>query len=344
MLRVRLSLAILAGALAVTTLLVLSMVYGMRSDADNLKPLFTQILPAGNCACTKSITFNCSANLEKLQSVDQEPGGGHWTFEYSRDGNDLGLGDEQCDAAFPGLFEDIHRAVMFWTNHTQLLSQKVNDMPIRNGMARVMLYGGKLYVLEARSKNEDHRRKIVAALHAMHRALIPTLARERPSNIEFVFSIEDRADDIVTPSMTPLWAVARRSTEEALWLMPEFGFWAWRSGDNDLGPYDRVVEDIESDEKDLSFGAKEKQLVWRGSLSFAPKLRRALLEVARDQPWATVEPLRWNEAKSMALNSISMRDHCKYMFIGHVEGISHHPRIHNGKITEQLQVAAIRHL
>jgi hypothetical protein len=59
-------------------------------------------------------------------------------------------------------------------------------------------------------------------------------------------------------------------------------------------------------------------LVWRGKPSFAPKLRRALIEAARDKPWADIKQLDWDTGH----NVLRMEDHCRYMFIAHVEGES----------------------
>lgn len=70
-----------------------------------------------------------------------------------------------------------------------------------------------------------------------------------------------------------------------------------------------------------SFVDKEPKLVWRGKLSFAPKLRRALLDVARGTSWGDVKALDWRKKD----NFLTMEDHCRYMFIGHVEGISVYP-------------------
>lgn len=72
-------------------------------------------------------------------------------------------------------------------------------------------------------------------------------------------------------------------------------------------------------EEGINFVDKYPQLVWRGKLSFAPKLRRGLLEAARDQDWNDVKQLDWN-AKH---NYLTLDEHCKYQFIAHVEGRSY---------------------
>lgn len=99
--------------------------------------------------------------------------------------------------------------------------------------------------------------------------------------------------------------------------MPDFSFWAWDNRDNYMGPYDQVVERIER--MDIPWSEKTPQLVWRGKPSFAPKLRRALMEAARDKSWGDVKQVDWNTGS----NVLRMEDHCHYMFIAHVEGKLH---------------------
>ena len=125
--------------------------------------------------------------------------------------------------------------------------------------------------------------------------------------------MEDKVED-VTNSDHPVWTLARSATEEAVWLMPDFGFWAWENIQNSIGPYDQVVNRIKR--ADIPWSEKKPQLVWRGKPSFAPKLRRALMEAARDQPWGDVKQVDWDQRT----NIIPMEDHCQYMFIAHVEG------------------------
>lgn len=99
--------------------------------------------------------------------------------------------------------------------------------------------------------------------------------------------------------------------------MPDFGFWAWGNPSNSIGPYDQVVKRIEMKEQQMIVSeSKITKLAWRGKLSFAPKLRRGLLQAARNKPWGDVRELVWNKKN----NFVIMEDHCKYTFIAHVEG------------------------
>jgi hypothetical protein len=81
----------------------------------------------------------------------------------------------------------------------------------------------------------------------------------------------------------PVWVLSRKASEESVFLIPDFGYWSWAK--SNIGPYGQVVERIITAEYGLKFADKEQKLVWRGKLSFAPKLRRALLDIARGEPW-----------------------------------------------------------
>jgi len=111
----------------------------------------------------------------------------------------------------------------------------------------------------------------------MSRVLSATLNHSTIPNIEFFFSVEDRVDDVNTNGH-PVWVYSRKATEESVWLIAEFGFWSWGHLSNDIGPYHtQAMDRVLATESELSFSEKEKKLVWWGKVSFAPKLRRALL-------------------------------------------------------------------
>ena len=286
----------------------------MNTDRNYIHPLLTQLIPAGHCACLTSTSFQCSSCLTCSQTslLQQLPPSSNWKFQYDRDAGNEALDREQCKTAFPGLFEDVFRAVDYWRLHGALTTEDLDWIHLEYGMARAFIYRGELYVVAARAKGEDHRRKILAVLSSIHRALVADRDR-RLRDMEFVFSVEDKVED-VTSSDYPVWVFSRAATEEAVWLMPDFGYWAWDNQQNPIGPYDQVVEHIQ--EADVPWMEKKRQLVWRGKPSFAPKLRRALIEAARDKPWGDVMQVDWH-GKS---NIIKMEDHCRYMFIAHVEG------------------------
>ncbi|KAL5340585.1 glycosyl transferase family 90-domain-containing protein [Aspergillus crustosus] len=292
--------------------------YAVNSDSDYSHPLLTQLIPAGHCACQTATVFECSTCLTcSHQDLTISPSHEEtWEFDYKRDGQNAGLSTSQCDAAFPGLFEDVARAKKYWHRQGGLSSLDLDETPLNHGMGRARIANGELYILATRAHGEDHRRKILAALSAMHRALVASPDRSDGVNIEFIFSIEDKLSDVADPTQ-PIWTLARTASEEAAWLMPDFGFWAWDHAHAEIGPYDEVV--AQAAEYDMPWETKQQQLVWRGKPSFAPKLRRALLDATRGKSWADVQPVDWHKQS----NFLKMEDHCRYTFIAHVEGRSY---------------------
>ncbi|KAJ5208393.1 CAZyme family GT90 [Penicillium cf. viridicatum] len=288
--------------------------FSMNSDRGYIHPILTQLIPAGHCTCESSTIFQCSTCLTCPKPSLQADTS--WSFEYTRDGRNEALSERQCKSAFPGLFEDLARSGKFWSSHGHLSSAELDAITIQHGMARAFTANGQLYVVMARSKGEDHRRKILGTLSSIHRALVADPDRASRRHIEFIFSVEDRVED-VTDSEWPVWVFSRTPTEEGVWLMPDFSFWAWDSYDNHIGPYDQIVERIER--MDIPWLEKIPQLIWRGKPSFAPKLRRALIEAARDKPWGNIKQLDLNTG----FNVLRMEDHCHYMFIAHIEGRSY---------------------
>ncbi|KAJ5494890.1 hypothetical protein N7539_000006 [Penicillium diatomitis] len=305
------------------SLTILLLWYGVNSDRNWIHPLLTQLIPAGHCACQTSTIFQCASCIScsetsAVQYLSSSASGTpRWTFQFTRDAQNEALDTSQCQAAFPGLFEDINRGQSYWQAHGGgLISEDLDDISLEPGMVRAFIHSGHLHVVKARAKGEDHRRKILGVLGAIHRALVADQTRGLRRNIEFVFSVEDKVED-VTSARHPVWVFARTPTEEGVWLMPDFSFWAWDNIKNHIGPFDQVVDRIKR--MDLPWEQKKAQLVWRGKPSFAPKLHRALIEAARDQSWADVKEVDWKTRT----NVLRMEDHCRYMFIAHVEGRSY---------------------
>lgn len=169
---------------------------------------------------------------------------------------------------------------------------------------------------------------MIATLGAIHRALTAFPNPGSIPNIEFIFTVIDKVEDVAGPNH-PIWALTRKASEESLWLMPDFGFWSWDvqtlpsspqlGHTNEIGSYDEVVDKVLRIEKSLDFSAKKSQLIWRGRLSMAPKLRRTLLDRSRDQTWSDVKEVD----PAVQRNFVAMEDHCKYQFIAHAEGRSY---------------------
>jgi hypothetical protein len=169
-----------------------------------------------------------------------------------------------------------------------------------------------------------------STLHSLHRALVASPDRESLPSIEFHFSADDFVWDDLKLAGGPVWAYTKRDTADIehgdvddsnIWLMPDFGYWAWP--EVDIAPYQETrrriaAVDVEYD----SFQAKKKQLLWRGSLNTAAELRNGLIDATKNKYWASVRAVDWGDSKSVAENVIPIEDHCRYMFLAHTEGRS----------------------
>lgn len=168
-----------------------------------------------------------------------------------------------------------------------------------------------------------------STLNSLHRALKAYPDRHLLPSIEFTFTTEDFAEDPSGPG--PIWAYSKRDGDDAVWLMPDFGYWAWP--EVQIGPYHEVrrriaaIDDGEtladgSVVPGLAFQDKKKQLVWRGSLATNPAIRSKLLKTALSRSWASVRVIDWDDENDIRYNLLPMEDHCRYMFLAHTEGRS----------------------
>ena len=127
-----------------------------------------------------------------------------------------------------------------------------------------------------------NRQKALAALSTLHRALVSSKDRSSTPNIEFILSVED----LPAEPQKPIWVLARRAQDQDLWLMPDFGWWSWDMPQ--LGALDEVAAEAAQRESLEPWDAKFEKLVWRGKVTMAPKLRRALLDAAKGKSWSDV--------------------------------------------------------
>lgn len=312
------SISILA-QLSLIAALIWAVVLATHSD-DHLPELLRKLRPAGNCLCESSTVFDCrwsqnqytsnnAQGTELAETTDTKEG--EWQFQYGRDDLDFGMSESKCNAAFPGLFEEVHRAVEWRSEQGSNVSlAELDAMKIERGRVRAMIVEGKIRILEASHSYDDQRKRALATLYSIHRA-ISTDTKAIP-NIEFIISVDDMVD---TPSQ-PVWALTRRPHDHNLWLIPDFGFWSWDI--EDIGAIDDIAEQIIRDESAMSLDTKIQKLVWRGTTKMLPKLRRALLDASSGKSWSDVAALTPGAPPD---NYLSAAEQCRYMFLAHAEGI-----------------------
>lgn len=86
----------------------------------------------------------------KLQSPPPGPDGDKvneaWEFVVERDGDDHGLSDEQCRAAFPKLYDEIDKSTEF-RKQNKIKLKELNSIPVEDGMVRALIHHGEVCFL-----------------------------------------------------------------------------------------------------------------------------------------------------------------------------------------------------
>lgn len=328
---------------ASVVLLVSTILYGTRTEVYSLPPLVKEVMPAGHCHCTYSTTFVCDSCLDcaalgnttaaatpsQRGDDDTETANNNandandaedWAFSFRRDAHDYGLDEDRCHAAFPGLFEDINRALAYRRSQGKVTEIELSGIRLTKGMTHAMVHNGELYVLRTHYVDHVNREKAIASLAALHRALTTAPHRQALPNVEFVLNVEDLPDQ----RNLPIWSLARRAQDEAWWLVPDFGFWAWDMPS--LGTFGEVLDEAVAREAIEPWDSKQEKLVWRGKITYAPKLRHALVDASAGKRWSDVGPLNWATPDGKGDQSHSFKsavDQCNYKYIAHVEGRSY---------------------
>ncbi|KAM3416276.1 hypothetical protein BST61_g7882 [Cercospora zeina] len=247
-----------------------------------------------------------------------------WTYAYREHGRNFGLTEEQCGAAFPDLFKEIDRAVEYRKTVAGNITQDETSVDWKeDGIVKAQIYENQLYILDPRGITDGNTRpRALATLNSLHRAVSasPTML----PNIEFSFVVHDFALDFWHPGNQTTWAYTRKTDQPSLWLMPDFGLWGWP--DVGLRSYQELQSVLERTES--LFEDKVPKLVWRGSLDVGSKeVRQGLVDHSKDQPWADVKALHWDDPADIEQNLLTMQDHCAYQFVAQTEGNSYSGRL-----------------
>lgn len=246
-----------------------------------------------------------------------------WQFKYKRDGRNYGLSEDHCKIAFPGLFKEIDRAVKYRKDVIGNITPDELEVAWRgDGIVRAMIHENQLYIIDPHAVTDhNHRPRTLATLNAIQRALT-AYSGELP-DVEFSFSVHDHATGEGNGNRTT-WAYTRRAHEEKLWLVPDFGLFAWP--DVGLRSYAELQRILDHEEED--FLDKIPKLVWRGSLAVGSRdVRSGLVEQTKDKDWADVQELDWSNKTNIQTRLLTMQDHCSYMFVAQTEGNSYSGRL-----------------
>jgi len=246
----------------------------------------------------------------------------HTTWNLTQERLRLTLNHDQCSLQFPRLYDDIDRAVRDTKGRNGAITlQDLESVSKINGYVRGMVYDNELYIID---KQGGIYSRELATLNALYRAIITST--EQLPNIEFTFISDDKI-----PSW-PTWAYARRKEHKEVWLIPDFGFWAWP--ETKVGSYDALRKkiviredgDVSSGKPSHPFESKKDQLVWRGATMGLP-LREEFIASTVNRTWADVKAINWHDHDSMHDDLLSIEDHCMYKYVAHTEGNSYSGRL-----------------
>ncbi|KAI1371405.1 glycosyl transferase family 90-domain-containing protein [Hypoxylon crocopeplum] len=260
-----------------------------------------------------------STHTSPSQSSEQA-----WVFDSKKDSLNYGLSDDQCESAFPDLFQELDRARDFLLGEKRRIKEsdlkldaKGDYTGLQHGEFRVMISNGELYVIMEK-KGEPDRSRGLAALASMYRAITAIPDPRSLPDVEFVIDIEDRATRGENNPQRIRWAWAREENNPWLWVMPDFDGWSYP--DDGVGSYVQFREDVEELETEYPHGwdDKEAKLCWRGSLAVNRKLRTALVDAAQGNDWDDVQAIDWHNRS----NILDMRDFCRFKYVAHTEGNS----------------------
>lgn len=147
--RALLSPRVILSLTSLITIIGLSIFAGMlafnhakKSQDPEMSPFFKKLLPGGTSACEYESVFRCDACLDcafanATAGPVAEPH--NWEYQWPRDADDLGMSDEMCHAAFPGLFEDVIRAVRD-RNGSNVTLDDLYDIEVTNGVVHAIVY------------------------------------------------------------------------------------------------------------------------------------------------------------------------------------------------------------
>lgn len=263
-------------------------------------------------------TNNYHTASTHLTSSDPATSGAPWTFDPIKDGENYGLSDIQCSSAFPKLYTSIDEMVARHASnpikakdlHTPMTGDDAVTLPVT-----AMIFEGKLFVLDNEGMTDWYGTRLFATLESIHRALTAFPDRAQLPNCEFLISWGDK------PSLgAPVWAYTKKDTAEYYdtWMMPDFGFFSWP--EPKTGAYTEVRRAMKKLETDTPFEAKIPKLVWRGAPLSEDRVK--LLELSKNMDWADVRGIDWGDKEDLEKSHLTLAEHCRYMFIGHVSGLS----------------------
>jgi protein glucosyltransferase len=293
----------------------------------------------------------------QLWSIWRQSAGGYasytpsdWLFETDVHANIHTLSHEQCDLAFPELYESLDKAV------ARKAGRKVHiqDIEIAEGrcMLRVMIYQGEvranptplrwtcaypkqLFVVnsgkpeECYVTNGNERERILGTLAQIDRAISTSPAND-PSipNIEFSLSLDDLP--LRSKEKGTFFGYTRKDAPkyDDIWMMPNYvrqimanifrgranklqAYWSWNY--THAPSWNSIRREIDQTEQKTPWHKKDPRVVWRGKIKMA-ELRKELVRVSEGKRWSDIKPVVINNATDVHTKDVmNLRQFCGYV-------------------------------
>ncbi|KAI1252836.1 hypothetical protein MGN70_005042 [Eutypa lata] len=253
-----------------------------------------------------------------------------WEFIWERDERNLGLSEEQCQAAFPRQYAEIERARDWHASQGGIEEDQIKlwtDEPDKaHGQIRMLIYDGDLYVVGEKQGVVDRARYLQGG-SMIYRAISAIPDPSVLPNVEFTLDRMDHPNPSPQKPGRVAWGWTRHVTEDNnTWVMPDFNGWASSFWDT-VGGYRAFRE--RSKKYLTPFEDKTKKALWRGQINVGQKvseIRKSLLEASKDKSWSDIEEIRWDSGLG---HPVQMEEHCKWQFLIHTEGNSWSGRLRN---------------
>lgn len=175
--------------------------------------------------------------------------------------------------------------------------------------ARIVIYNNEVYLKTYRQSDFTRSQ---AALHLLHLAVVTS--RERLPNVEFCVNLVDWGS-------RGKFGLDRAPDLEDVWLMPDYGWFAWPEHVGAYKDYRRRAAKVE---KDVGWDGKQNKLFWRGSMKVGTADRESMKQMSDGHDWSDVKEVNWGGGAS---NAVTMEDHCRWKFHGFPEGNTYSGRL-----------------
>lgn len=255
-------------------------VFQTPSQAPNPVEATPEATPAGD------LGTDFKHDVRPVAEPQAEPAVKPWAYDWERDRNNHGLTTEQCDIAFPELYNEIDRAVEHWKDK-KITPQSINLANGNDGGVRILIHDQQLRIISTRGLHrQDFRHRIIAVLQQLLRALTAAEAADEPvPDTEMTIIVDDKP--VLDPSSSrPLWSFTRayaNPKHDDLWLIPDFHFFG-------APPEAEGFREMQKKARqhDGPLTQKIPQVVWRGVSWTNPEIRKPLLQVTKGKTWADV--------------------------------------------------------